>query len=207
MFTDLSDVEQSKVRDVITRLLDVNFLVKEKERDVYSTIRRHRAALEAYFKFLGWDLTIDERHECVYLHVSEGKLRRRLDREQTVWLLALRLLYEEKRQGLSLSEYPMVTLYEIRSKYETFRLDFVNRTTLDKLIRLAAQFQLIEPMDTDNRSDDARFTLFHTWMYVVQIDEMNEFIERLQQYDTNGEGGETDEVDDEAAIDQLALFY
>jgi len=201
MFHDLSDSEQGKVRDIINRLLEVNLLVKEYDREAYTLIRRHRSSLEAYFRFLGWDLTVDERHECVFLHISDGRLRKRLDREQTVWLLVLRLLYEEKRQGLSLSDYPMVTLYEIRSKYETFRLDWVNRTTLDKLIRLCEQFQLLESLDDNNRSDDARFKLFHTWMYLIQVDEMKLLIERLERYENNEEGGLFDEVDEASSVD------
>lgn len=201
MFADLSDSEQGKVRDVLNRLFEVNLLVKDKDREAYAVIRRHRPALEAYFRFLGWELTVDERHECVFLYIPDGRLRRRLDREQTLWLLVLRLLYEEKRQGLSLSDYPMVTLYEIRSKYETFRLEWVNRTVLDRLVRLCVQLQLIEAMDEDNRSDDARFKLYHTWMYVVQADEIAQLADRLERYGAGEEGGLLDEVDEAAAAD------
>ncbi|WP_248928630.1 DUF4194 domain-containing protein [Paenibacillus hamazuiensis] len=201
MFHDVSDSEQGKIRDVINRLLEVNLLVKEKDREAYMVIRRHRPALEAYFRFLGWELSVDERHECVYLHIPDGRLRKRLDREQTVWLLVLRLIYEEKRQGLSLADFPMTTLYEIRSKYETFRLDWVNRTTLDKLIRFCSQFQLLEPLDEDTRSDDARFKLFHTWMYLIQADGLKQLAERLERYETGGEGDLFDEVDEAASLD------
>ncbi len=201
MFTELSELEQAKVREAIIRLMEANLLVKEKDRDTYATIRRHRAVLERYFRFLGWELTVDERHECVFLHIPDGRLRKRLDRDHTIWLLVLRLLYEEKRQGLSLSEYPMVTLYEIRSKYATFRLDFVNKTTLDKLIQYTAQSQLIDTMDEDNRSDDARFKLFHTWMYLIQMDELSLLRERLERYVTTEEGGLMDEMDDAASFD------
>ena len=201
MFQDISEAEQTRVKEAIQRLLEVNLMVKEKERDLYTVIRRNRQALEVYFRFLGWELTVDERHECVYLHIQGGRLRRRLDREHTVWLLVLRLLYEEKRQGLSLSDFPMVTLYEIRSKYETFRLDWVNRTTLDKLVKLGMQFHLLDPVDDDTRSDDARFKLYHTWMYVVQADGLRELVERLGRYETGEEGGVFDEVDEAAEAD------
>lgn len=201
MFHDMSESEQGKVRDVINRLFEMNLLVKEKDREAYTLIRRHRSSLESYFRFLGWELTVDERHECVFLHIPDGRLRKRLDREQTLWLLVLRLLYEEKRQGLSLSEYPMVTLYDIRSKYETFRLDWVNKTTLDKLIRLSVEYQLLEPLDEENRSDDARFKLFHTWIYLIQADEMRELIERLERYKTGEGGGLFDEMDEAASAD------
>lgn len=201
MFAELGDAEQAKVRQVLNRLFEVNLLVRDKEREAYAIIRRHSQALEAYFRFLGWELTVDERHECVFLHLPDVRLRRRLDREQTLWLLVLRLLYEEKRQGLSLADYPMVTLHEIRSKYDTFRLEWVGRTALDRLIRLCAQFQLLDAMDEDHRADDARFKLYHTWMYVIQADEVAQLVERLERYEAAEEGGLLDEMDETVAID------
>lgn len=201
MFQELADSERVRLREAINRLLEVNLLVKDKEREMYAVIRRNRAELSAYFQFLGWELTVDERHECVYLHIQDSRLRKRLDRDHTVWLLVLRLLYEEKRQGLTLSDYPMVTLYDIRSKYETFRLEWINRSVLDKLIRLCIQFQLLETLDNDNRTDDARFKLFHTWMYVIQVDEIKQLTERLERYESGQEGGILDEMDDTVAID------
>ncbi|MNK76100.1 hypothetical protein D3C87_956610 [compost metagenome] len=201
MFQELADSERVRLREAINRLLEVNLLVKDKEREMYAVIRRNRAELSAYFQFLGWELTVDERHECVYLHIQDSRLRRRLDRDHTVWLLVLRLLYEEKRQGLTLSDYPMVTLYDIRSKYETFRLEWINRSVLDKLIRLCIQFQLLETLDNDNRTDDARFKLFHTWMYVIQVDEIKQLTERLERYESGQEGGILDEMDDTVTID------
>ncbi|MNI36015.1 hypothetical protein D3C73_900530 [compost metagenome] len=102
---------------------------------------------------------------------------------------------------MSLADYPMVTLHEIRSKFETFRIEWVGRTALDKLIRLCAQFQLLEAMDEDHRADDARFKLYHTWMYVVQADEIAQLTERLERYDAAEEGGLLDEMDDTAPVD------
>ncbi|MNY67547.1 hypothetical protein D3C86_2051560 [compost metagenome] len=95
----------------------------------------------------------------------------------------------------------MVTLYDIRSKYETFRLEWINRSVLDKLIRLCIQFQLLETLDNDNRTDDARFKLFHTWMYVIQVDEIKQLTERLERYESGQEGGILDEMDDTVTID------
>lgn len=198
---DLSESEQGKARDIIHRLLETNILVKDKDREGYIAARRYRPQLEAYFGFLGWELTVDERHECVFLFIPNVGLRRRLDREQTLWLLVLRILYEEKRSGLSLSEYPMVTLYDIRAKYETFRLEWVNKTSLDKLIRLTIQSQLMDPLDDDYRSDDARFKLYHSWMYVIQADELKQLTNRLDRYVAGEEGGLFDEVDEATSAD------
>ncbi|MNP68559.1 hypothetical protein D3C76_1645350 [compost metagenome] len=102
---------------------------------------------------------------------------------------------------MSLADFPMVTLYDIRSKYETFQMEWVKPTMLDRLVRLCAQFQLMEPLDAEQRSDDARFKLFHTWMYVIQADEMKQLTERLERYQSEKKGGILDEMDEAATVD------
>ncbi|WP_018131864.1 DUF4194 domain-containing protein [Effusibacillus pohliae] len=201
ILTELSELEQERVRSVINRLIAVNFLVKERERETYLTIRRHRAELERFFQFLGWDLVVDERHECVFLHAPDSRLRRGLNRDQSIWLLTLRLIYEEKRQSLSLSEFPMTTTHEIRGKYETFRIPWLNRTQLEKMVQLCTRYHLLEPLDSDIRSDECRFRLFHTWIYVVDTDELQTIRGKIERYEAGQEGGLLDEMDEETAVD------
>lgn len=191
---NVSESEEDRIRSLIQRLLAINFLNRETDRDLYSVLRRNSEQIQRYFSFLGWDLILDERHECVYLHVPQSALRRTLDKEESIWLLVLRLLYQEKRQGISLSELPLVTLHEIRTKFETFRISLPGRTKLDKLIRLCMKYQLIDPIDTDWRSDECRFKLYHTWMYVIQIDDIQKIVERIERYEIVTEGSERDEV-------------
>ncbi|MBO8162082.1 MAG: DUF4194 domain-containing protein [Brevibacillus sp.] len=197
IFNGISESEQEKISALINRLLATNFIVKEKEREAYGIARRHREALERYFRFLGWDLVIDERHECLFLHAPEQGLRKKLNKDQSLWLLILRLIYQEKREGLSLSEFPMTTLYEIRSKYETFRIPWINRTKLAEMVRLCTSYQLMEALDSDFRSDECRFRLFHTWIYLIDADEMNVVKEKIERYETALEGGMFDEMDEE----------
>jgi hypothetical protein len=201
MFTQLSEMEQERVSAAINRLIATNFLVKEKERELYMLVRRHREALERYFQFLGWSLVVDDRHECIFVQAPDMGLRRRLNREQSIWLLVLRLLYQEKRQTLSLSEYPLTTTHEIRTKYETFRIPWLNKTRLEEMVRLCTKYQLMESLDPDVRADDCRFSLFHTWQYVIQADELTVVRDKIARYEDSKEGGDADEMDEEAAAD------
>jgi hypothetical protein len=198
---DVGEQEQERLRTVINRLLAANFLVKEKEREAYYLIRRHRERLEQFFHALGWNMVVDDRHECVFVHAPDSRLRRSLNREQTIWFLVLRLIYEEKRQGLSLSDSPLTSVYEVRNKYETFRLPWINRTQLEKLVRLCVRYQLLEPLDDDIRSDECRLRLFHTWMYVVDTEELAVIQEKLERFAEEPEGGLLDEMDEKAAVD------
>ncbi|ATY86084.1 hypothetical protein CVV65_15065 [Kyrpidia spormannii] len=198
---DVSEQEQERLRSLINRLIAVNFLVKEKEREAYLLVRRHREWLERFFRFLGWDLVVDERHECVFVHAPDAGLRRRLNREQTIGFLVLRLIYEEKRRSLSLSATPVTTVYEIRSKYETFRLPWLNRTQLDQLVQLCTRYQLLEVLDDNIRSDECRLRLYHTWMYVVDTRELSVIGDKIERFAGATEGGFLDEMDETSAAD------
>lgn len=198
---DVSGPELDKIRSAVLRLLEVNLLTRERSREAYAVVRRHREALEVYFRFLGWELVVDERHECIYLHVPQAALRRSLSREETVWMLVLRLIYQEKRQALSLAEYPSTTLYEIRSKYEAFRIPWINRSALDRLVRLCSRYELMDAIDDDWRSDECRFRLYHTWLYAVQADDVDRIAERIARFEAETEGGAADEMADAAAFD------
>jgi len=197
----LGESDMQKMGAALNRLLANNFLVKERDRETYMFLRRHRDAAHAFFRFLRWDFIIDERHEVVYVQGPDSGIRRSFSRDETIWLLILRLIYQEKREALSLSEFPMTTLYEIRAKYDTFRLPWINVTTLDRLVRLCTRFHLLDTLDGDVRSDDCRFRLFHSWIYFINMEEVKSLTERIERYQSKKEDDLFDEMDEETAVD------
>ncbi|QZA34155.1 DUF4194 domain-containing protein [Hydrogenibacillus sp. N12] len=198
----LGERERERLSDVINRLIAVNFLVRDKERERYAIIRRERDRLERFFRFLGWDFIIDESHEVVFVAPPGAALRRNFNREETIWLLILRLIYEEKRHALLLSRQPVVTLAEIRAKYETFRLPLPGRTALERLVRLVRGYQLLDPLDGEGLTDDSRYVLHHTWLYAVDTQEILALQEKIARFsqstDREGETGEGDDEEDAA---------
>lgn len=201
MLDAMGDSDKQKMSAALNRLLANNFLVKERDRETYMFLRRNREAAQTFFRFLQWEFILDERHEVIYVQGPDSALLRSFTREETIWLLILRLIYQEKREALSLSEFPMTTLYEIRTKYETFRLPWINVTTLERLVRLCNRFQLLDVLDNDLRSDDCRFRLFHSWIYFINLDEIAELTERIARYHQKNEVDLFDEVVEEASTD------
>ena len=197
----LGESDKQKMAAALNRLLANNFLVKERDRETYMFLRRNREAAQAVFRFLQWDFILDERHEVVYVQGPDSAIRRSFSRDETIWLLILRLIYQEKRESLSLSEYPMTTLFEIRTKYDTFRLPWINMTTLDRLVRLCTRCHLLDALDGDVRSDDCRFRLFHSWIYFINMEEVKSLTERIERYSSRKEDDLFDEMDEETPVD------
>lgn len=190
MFDQLGEQDREKLRELINRLLKVNFLVKELEREHYQNARKLRPYLEEFFKFLNWEIQIDERNECIFVFSKQGAHRLRLSREESIALLLLRLIYQEKRQGVLLTEFPLTTKYEIRAKYETFRLPFPGKTRFLELIKLFTQYKLLQPLDDEVNLDDCRFRLFHTLLYALDADSIQRIHERINTYETDTDEGE-----------------
>lgn len=193
MFEQVSEQDREKLRDLINRLLNVNFLVKELEREHYQNARKLRPYLEEFFKFLNWDFQLDERNECIFAFSQEGAHRLRLSQEESIALLVLRLIYQEKRQGVLLTAFPLTTKYEIRAKYETFRLPFPGKTRFLETIKLFTQYKLLQPLDDEVNLDECRFRLFHTLLYALDADSIERIHERIRSYDLE--------------IDEEELFY
>ncbi len=99
---------------------------------------------------------------------------------------------------MALSEFPVASLREIRSKYATFQIPFVNKTKLQDLVKLAAKYQLLSAIDSDIRSDDSRFTLYHSLLHAVSAEKVEQLYQRVARY--LEEGGAPNEVAEEAEI-------
>ena len=101
--------------------------------------------------------------------------------EESIWLLVLRLIYEEKRTGLSLSTFPMTTLAEIHAKYLALHLPELKKTALQRLTQLSKQYRLADVLDRE-LSEEARIRLFHTLALAVDGEELSDLHKRLEIY-------------------------
>jgi hypothetical protein len=125
---------------------------------------------------------------------SEGAHRRRLNRDTTIWLLLLRLIYAEKRERLevTLTRYPVVAIGAISQRYSEF---FPGQTvrkkgSLEDALRTLHDLKLVRAAgggaprinDTDNLIE-----LLPTLEAVVPAGEISALAEKLREYDRGKE--------------------
>lgn len=189
----LNEQEHVRVRAVIQALLARNFLTREHDAPLYISARRYREEIAEYFQIIGWEFRVDERYEIVWLLSSSAGHRRGLTLEESVWLLVLRLIYEEKRTGLNLSEFPMTTLAEIRAKYLALHLPDLKKTAIQRLTQLSKQYRLADVLDRD-LSEEARIRLFHTLTLAVDGEKLSDLHNKLETYRQRKEKDTDEEV-------------
>ena len=192
----LNEEERIRIRNVIQSLLSCNFLTREHDAALYIAARRYREELSEYFQVIGWEFRVDERYEIVWLLSTGMAHRRALTMEESIWLLVLRLIYEEKRTGLSLSTFPMATLAEIHAKYLALHLPELKKTALQRLTQLSKQYRLADVLDRE-LSEEARIRLFHTLALAVDGEELSDLHKRLEIYRQRKEDDDEETAENE----------
>jgi len=184
--------EQSQFAEVVRRLLANGFIWREEEaeRRNYGFLVRRRELVADYLIVAGWELRHDERNGVFQVVHREGAHRRRFNRDTTVWLLLLRLIYAEKRERLevNLTRYPTITVADLAQRYNEFFPGQIVRkkTSLDEALRTLQGLKLIRAADGGvlRASDgDKLIELLPTLEVVVPASEIGALAERLRQYD------------------------
>ena len=198
----LTEKARRDVPRVINRLLGQTFLYQDVDgdKDDYYFIHRHRQVFESLLHLTGFNLLHDDYHR-IFQAVSEYSYSRaRYPLDQTLMILVLRKLYDEKVERLSLANDPVVTIAEVREEYRT--ITGKERTLgvsqyKDLLTRLRSM-GLVDTLDgriIDVRNGDARLRLRGSVRMILPIqtvDEMEAWVRRYR-VETTDDNQEEDE--------------
>ncbi len=196
----LTEKSRRDVPRVINRLLGQTFLYQdvESDKDDYYFVHRHRQVFEGLLGISGFNLLHDDYHRIfqVVSEYSYSRARYRLD--QTLMILVLRKLYDEKVGRLSLANDPVVTIAEVREEYRTItgkeRALGVSRYK-ELLTRLRAM-GLIDTLDgriIDVRNGGARLRLRGSVRMILPVqtaDEMEAWLRKYRVEDDREDGSE-----------------
>jgi len=195
-YNRLPPTEQAQFAEAVRRLLADGLIWREEEseRRVYHFIARRATLARDYLSVAGWELRHDERLGIFQVTHSEGAHRRRLNRDTTIWLLLLRMIYAEKRERLevTLTRHPVVTVGEVIQRYNEF---FPGQTvrkkgSLEDALRALHNLKLIRAAGGGaprvNNSDQL-IELLPTLEAVVPASGIAEIAEKLREYDRSKE--------------------
>jgi hypothetical protein len=192
---ELSPGEQAQFAEAVRRLLADGLIWREDESDrrIYALLARRRELFADYLQIAGWELRHHELLGIFHVAQRDGAHRRRLNRDATIWLLLLRLLYAESREKMVVmtTRYPVVTLGEVVHRYAEFFPGQVVRkkTSLEEALRTLAGLKLVRVRRTG--SSDPAIELLPTLEVVVPAGEITVLAERLAQYDRTDEESES----------------
>lgn len=150
LILDYDEAERDLFRQAVHRLFSTSFILRgiKEDEDVYSFVVRNRDAVEAYCECAGWVLRVDETLGVVSWK-GPSPARLLLSKDDTILLVIARLLYEEKRNELSLLDFPVTTVGDIMEKYRALTGDQMKKTRLADVLRRLTRLKLIRPLKGD----------------------------------------------------------
>ncbi|MGH2592278.1 MAG: DUF4194 domain-containing protein, partial [Anaerolineae bacterium] len=162
----LPDKARRDAPRVINRLLGQIFLYQDvdTDKDDYYFVHRYRDVFEGLLRLAGFSLLHDDYHRIYQVVSDYSYCRMHFRLDETLMIVVLRKLYEERLEHLSLASDPVVTIGEVREEYRTITgkerdLGIVQYQDLLRRLRTKGLIDLIDDKTIDVRNADARLRL------------------------------------------------
>lgn len=201
-YEELPPEEQRKVTESIQSLYRQTFLLErryDKKTKRYQVNReyyqcgKHMEFIKAYFAIMDIEVIENSQMGVIYIR-GEQVIGEKLSKLTTLYILILKLIYDEQMSAVSTSVNAITSLGDIHEKLGSYRLlkKQPSMTEIRRSIALLKRYQLIEPLDILEEMDgQCRMVIYPTINVVLMGDDVRALIE------TYTEG---DEEDDESEV-------
>ena len=192
-YNELLDEEKDELKEAIKTLYHKTFLLERKydkktERylpnKTYRTSERHLDFLREYFKIADIDLIENRQFGIIHI-VTQNLQGDKLSRLTTVFILLLKLIFDEQMNTASSSVHVYTTLNEIYDKLQLFRLwsnKSISPTELRKTVAALKKYQVIEIADELGELDgDTKFIIYPTVNLLLDNGSITAIIEQYQE--------------------------
>lgn len=186
LYNSLSIKDKEEFKRVCNKLLSCCLICRQKEetKKDYYFIERNVEAINEYFEPLGYELQVNKTMKAAQLINKFGVNKVQFNLIQSITLLILRILYIEKMQDLSLSQFITVEVEEIQNRFIAlgFRDKIMDKTQLRDTFRVLKRFNIIETLDKDMTLSDSRMIVYPTISMILKSENINSCFEKLETY-------------------------
>jgi hypothetical protein len=181
LIRELSADEFERFRKAVHILTSKTFIIRGigKERELYDFTVRNIVLFEAWFSCMDASLARDENLGVIAFRGS-GLVRMYFTREEICAVLALRLLYEDKKLEVSLTSFPVVSVADFQQKYNAMTGDKIRKTALINVLRRLSSCKLIAIESQDYADPEALIQLYPSILMSMDRNALDEAIAFLE---------------------------
>lgn len=197
LYEHLTDKEKQQFSETVNLLLGKTHLVYEREADRrhYRFVEKNLELFTAYLEMARWSLFMQKQHGVIQLYNMDERNRCNFTLQETIFLVILRLLYDEKRRDLRLTQQVLVTGREIQEKYMALQIRhrLPSREDTQRILKLFSSFSLLDLKNGHFRDPEAVYLLYPSLLLVVNPGDLETLVQWLQE---QGEDDETEEAEE-----------
>lgn len=201
LFEGMLQKDRDEFRRVCNKLMSTCFICKQNAdtKSEYYFILRQRPVFERYLDVLGYTLEINEEYGVVQLVNRENYNHAHLKLYESIILLILRILYDEKKRELSLSDV-VINVGDIQEKYLSLKIreKQIDKTTMNNALRLFKRYNLVALLDKDLFQEDSRIVIYDSILMAVRVEDIKRVSDMIALY---RKGGTSNEDTEESTVD------
>ncbi len=202
LFEGMIQKDRDEFRRVMNRLMSMGFILRKKEqtKSDYYFVLRHRKVFDNYLGILSFQLEINEEYGVVQLINLEKNNHLQLSMYESIILLILRILFDEKKRELSLTDV-VINMGDIQEKYMSMQIrsEQIGKTIMWNALRKFRRYNLIELLDGKMVSEESRILIYDSILMAIRVDEIRRVSELLERYRRGA--ADTAEIGSNAAAD------
>ena len=192
LFEGMMQKDRDQFRRVCNKLMSMCFIVRRNEttKSEYYFILRMREVFARYLDVLGYTLEINEEYGVIQLVNRENYNHLNLKLYDSIILLILRILYDEKKRELSLTDV-VVNLGDIQEKYLSLKIreKQIDKTTMNNALRLFRRLNLVELLDRDLLQEESRVVIYDSILMAVRVEDIKRVSDLISLYRKGEEKG------------------
>ncbi|MGN0484818.1 MAG: DUF4194 domain-containing protein [Lachnospiraceae bacterium] len=222
-FEELSQQEQQELTETIQLLFQQTFLLERKYdrrtkrmqfQKQYRICYKHFSFLKQYFALAGMTLLENSPSGVIYLR-GEKVLAEKLSKLTTVYLLVLKVLYDEQMEAASNSDQIHTTLSELNERVGSFGI-LDNRPTMTEIKRtlsLLRRYQIVDLYESlEVLQPDSRLLIYPSINLVLYSEDAQNYLDGLADREEYGlfsneetEDDDLEEDDEEEELEEMQI--
>ena len=188
----LSGTEQDEVSESIKLLYRQTFLLErtydrktkryQANREFYQC-SRHLEFIRNYFAIMGVEVVENSQLGLIYIR-GEQIVGEKLPKLATLYVLILKLIYDEQMSSVSTSVNVVTTLSEIHEKLGTYRIlkKQPSVTEIRRSLAILKKYQVVEPLDVLEELDGfSRLVIYPTIHVVLMGDDVRALLDTFRE--------------------------
>lgn len=193
-FDTLNQEEKGEVTEGLKLLLRQTFVLEHKYdkrsgrfsyNPEFKICNKHLEFIRAYFAVIGVRVLENSQLGLIYIQ-GESTMGEKLPKLATLYLLVLKLIYDEQMAEVSTSINVYTTLSDIHEKLGSYRL-FKKQpapTEIRRTIALLKKYQILEPLDLlEDLEGDSRMIIYPCINVVLFGEDVRGLLESFEEGD------------------------
>jgi hypothetical protein len=198
----LTDSERESFMSAMNTLFTGSFIVRsvESHASLYRFVSANFSLFEVYLSLAGWSLLRDDSLGVIAWHGPPSS-RFQFNKEESISLLILRLLYEEKAASVTLHGERTILQQEFQDKYRILMESSLKKTRLVSILRRFQSLKLVKVLGEEGDPETV-IVLYASLPFALGSVAIDDIYQRISQYKGPAEAQDEGESDDELSLEE-----